>query len=75
MGFNLFRKQINTEYDEIYESLDEENKMLVDLYALLILNKEKRMVDSEVTREIVYNPVTEDYKARYIVDVPLKPID
>lgn len=74
MGFNLFRNQIDSKYDELYETLDAESKLLVDLYVLLTLNKDNKSVDFDISHEIVYDPNTKGLTARYVVDVPVKPI-
>lgn len=71
MSFNLFRGQVDDEFDKKYEKLDDKDKLTVDLYGLLVINHTENKINFDIKHEIIFDKDTKQFTARYIVDVPL----
>jgi len=71
MSFNLFRGQVDDEFDKKYEKLDDKDKLTVDLYGILVINHTENKINFDIKHEIIFDKDTKQFTARYIVDVPL----
>ncbi len=72
MEINLFKNQVGEDYDNMYQQLSDKDKLIVELYGLLAINKPGREADFEISQEVIVDKEKNSLKARYIVDVPLK---
>lgn len=72
MEINLFQGQVGKDYEKMYKQLSDNDKLIVELYGLLAINKPGEKQDFEISQEVIVDKETNKIKARYIVDVPLK---
>ncbi|MCC9273438.1 MAG: hypothetical protein K8V42_04010 [Enterococcus aquimarinus] len=72
MEINLFQGHVDNELDKMYTQLSGDEKLIVELYGLLAINKPGEKQDFEISQEVLIDKETNKIKARYIVDIPLR---
>lgn len=71
MSLNLFKGQFDDSYNNMYAQLSTQDKCMVDLYGLLVINKKKAEPPFDIKQETIFNKEMNRFMARYIVEVPL----
>lgn len=71
MSIGLFKGQLGGKYEDMYKQLHKNDKLMVDLYGLLVMNKSKEEPNFTIKQEVIFDNEMNRFMARYIVDVPL----
>lgn len=72
MEINLFQGQVGKDYEKMYKQLSDNDKLIVELYGLLAINKPGEKQDFEISQEFLIDKEINTLVTRYIIYVNLR---